>query len=252
LVIQPTREGVMTRAIRFLGLAVVATLAGLASATPAHAAVWESCGQWATWSEGGYNLYNNIWGSGAGTQCIWANSHSNWGVTADHPDTSGVKSYPNSERPNIRTRVSAFASLTSSFSVTVPSGGSYETAYDIWAGRSYEIMIWMNAQGNVGPWADAYDSSGKPIPRATNVSAGGHTWNAYYNGGVRGRNVISLWRTSNINSGTVDILGCLKWIQSQGWIGDISIEKVQFGFEITSSPGGMAFTMNSYDVTYTK
>jgi hypothetical protein len=241
----------MKRSIQLLSLTVVAMVIGLVTATPAYAAVWESCGQWATWSEGGYNLYNNIWGSGAGTQCIWANSHSNWGVTADHPDTSGVKSYPNSERPGINTRISAFTSLTSSFDVTVPSSGSYETAYDIWtgSGRSYEIMLWMNAQGKVGPWADKYDSSGNPIPRATNVNAGGHTWNAYFNGGAHGRNVITLWRTSNTNSGTVDILDCLRWIQSQGWFGDITIGKVQFGFEITASPGGMAFTVNSYDVT---
>ena len=242
----------MKTLIRFLGIAVAATLLGLAPAVPAQAATFESCGQWATWSEGGYNLYNNIWGSGAGSQCMWANSHSNWGVTADHPATSGVKSYPNSERPNIRTRISGLKTLTSTFNITVPTAGAHTSAYDIWSGRSYEIMLWMNTQGPIGPWADQYDSAGNPIPRATNVSTGGHTWNAYYNGGVHGRNVISLVRTSNTSAGTVDILACLKWIQSQGWIGDISVEKVQFGFEITSSPGGMAFTVNNYDVTYTK
>ncbi|WP_112134296.1 glycoside hydrolase family 12 protein [Glycomyces dulcitolivorans] len=30
----------------------------------------------------------------AGAQSIWANSYSNWGVWADHPNTGGVKSYP--------------------------------------------------------------------------------------------------------------------------------------------------------------
>jgi hypothetical protein len=169
---------------------------------------------------------------------------------ADHPDTSGVKSYPNSELPNIRTRISGLNTLTSSFDVTVPTAGSYTTTYDIWSGRSYEIMIWMNKQGPIGPRADQYDSNGNPIPRVSNVSVGGHTWDAYYNGGSRGRNVISLVRTANTNSGTVDILACLQWIRSQGWIGDISVEKVQFGFEITASPGGMSFTTNSYDVSY--
>ena len=222
----------------------------LALAQYAHAALFESCGQWATWSNGGYNIYNNIWGSGAGTQCLWANSYSNWGIVADHPDTGGIKSYANSELPAINTRMSALQSLTSSFDCTVPSGGAYTTAFDIWSGRRYEIMLWMNREGAHQPWAGAYDSQGNPIPNATNVNVGGHVWNAYYNGGVGGRHVISLVRTTNTNAGTVDILACLNWIKSQGWIGDLNIEKVQLGFEITSSPGGVPFTMNSYSVSY--
>lgn len=211
---------------------------------------WESCGQWATWSDGGYNLYNNIWGSGAGEQCIWANSYSNWGVWADHPDTSGVKSYPNSEMPDIDTKISELQKLESSFNCTVPSTGSYTTAYDIWSGRRYEIMLWMNKEGSVGPWAGAWDEYGNPIPDVTNVNVGGHTWDAYYNGGVRGRHVISLVRTTNTNAGTVDILACLNWIKNQGWIGDITVDEVQLGFEITSSAGGMEFVMDSYSVEY--
>jgi hypothetical protein len=69
---------------------------------------------------------------------------------------------------------------------------------------------------------------------------------------ARGRNVISLVRTGNANSGTIDVLAVLRWIQSQGWISDISVEEVRSGFEITSSPGGMAFSVNAYSVTYTK
>ena len=216
----------------------------------AYAAIFESCGQWATWSNGGYNLYNNIWGGGAGTQCLWANSYANWGITADHPDTGGIKAYANSELPGINTKISALQSLTSTFDCTVPAAGAYTTSYDIWSGRRYEIMLWMNREGAHQPWAGAYDSQGNPIPNASNVNVGGHVWNAYYNGGVGGRHVISLVRTTNANSGTVDILACLNWIRSQGWIGDITIEKVQLGFEITSSPGGMPFTMNDYSVSY--
>ena len=43
-------------------------------------AVWSSSDRWGTWSNGGYTLYNNVWGSGYGPQTIWANSYSNWGV----------------------------------------------------------------------------------------------------------------------------------------------------------------------------
>jgi hypothetical protein len=236
--------------VRTAAFALALVLSVLAMPTPARAATWESCGQWAEWSDGGYNLYNNIWGDGAGEQCIWANSYRNWGVWADHPDTSGVKSYPNSELPNINTSLSDLQSLTSDFDVTVPAAGAYTSTYDIWSGRRYEIMLWMNQEGPIGPWAGAWDEFGNPIPDATDVTVGGHTWNAYYNGGVHGRHVISLLRTSNTSAGSVDILAVLNWIQTQGWIGDITIDEVQFGFEITSSAGGLDFTVNDYSVEY--
>ncbi|MEU5106167.1 hypothetical protein AB0H07_28485 [Streptomyces sp. NPDC021354] len=45
---------------------------GLASAPASAAAVWNSFDQWGSTSLDGYKLFNNIWGSGAGSQCTWA------------------------------------------------------------------------------------------------------------------------------------------------------------------------------------
>jgi hypothetical protein len=213
-------------------------------------AVFQSCGQWATFSEGGYNLYNNIWGDGAGAQCIWACGHGNFGVWADHPATGGVKAYPNSEYPTIATRITAMASLTSTFDCTVPDSGAYTTTYDIWSGRRTEIMLWMNKQGAHEPWARQYDAGGLPIPEAANVTVGGHTWNVFWNGGPRGFNVFSMVRTSNTNAGTVDIKACLTWLKDNLGLGDVTIDKVQLGFEVSQSPGGSNFTMNAYDVSF--
>jgi hypothetical protein len=211
-------------------------------------ATWSSCDQWATWSNGGYTLYNNIWGSGAGTQCIWANSYSNWGVWANHPNTGGIKSYPNCEKV-VNKKLSALTTLTSSFNCTVPSSGAYNTAYDVWsANNTYEIMIWMNWRGGVKPISAQWDASGNPLPTNKNVLVGGHTWNVYR--GSNGSNqVISFLRTSNTSSGTVDIKAILNWIKNQGIFGDITVSKVQLGWEITSSSGGLNFQMNSYSVT---
>ncbi|NLG84810.1 MAG: hypothetical protein GX493_09460 [Firmicutes bacterium] len=212
----------------------------LAMLMVAQAAVWSSSDPWASWSNGGYILYNNVWGSGAGPQTIWANSYSNWGVWADHPDTSGVKSYPNCTK-EINKKLSALGSCTSSFNVTRPSSGAYCTAYDIWCDNyAHEIMLWMNKQGSVGPLGSLQQS---------NVSVGGHTWNVYrgYNGSTQ---VISFVRTSNMNSGTVDVKAVLNWVKSKGWFGDVTLQKVQCGFEITSSAGGLNFQFNSYSVSY--
>ncbi len=208
-------------------------------ATTTGGVVWSSSDQWATWTEGDYTLYNDIWGSGAGPQTIWANSHSNWGVHSDQPNTGGVKSYPNASRPVNKT-LSALSSVSSTFAVTVPSSGAYETAYDIWAdNNAYEIMLWMNKTGAVGPLGTLQ----------TTATVGGHTWQIYK--GSNGANqVFSFVRTSNTSSGTVDILAVLKWIQSSGWFGNATLGNVQFGYEITSSSGGLDFTTTNYSVSY--
>jgi hypothetical protein len=200
---------------------------------------WQSSAQWATWTNGGYTLYNNIWGGGAGTQTIWANTYSNWGVRANHPNTGGIKSYPNATR-FVNRNLSSLRTLTSAFDVTVPSTGAYTSTYDIWANNhDYEIMIWMNKTGAVGPLGS----------RQATDTIGGHTWQIYR--GSNGANAVySFVRTSNTNSGTVDLLAVLNWLRTSGWWGDVMVEEVQFGYEITSASGGLNFTTNDFSVSY--
>ncbi|AWT45815.1 MULTISPECIES: glycoside hydrolase family 12 protein [Streptomyces] len=218
-------------------LALGATV-GLASA-PASAAVWNTCDQWGNTTLNGYTLYNNIWGSGAGSQCVWANSGTNWGVWANHPNTGGIKSYPDSKKV-INKSITSLTSLTSNYNVTVPSSGAYNTSYDIWdTDYDYEIMLWVNKTGAVGPLGTSQGT----------VTLGGHTWTVYK--GTNGANeVFSFIRTSNSTSGTVNILPILKWIKdTKGWFGNETIGDVQFGYEITSSSGGLNFTTNNLTVS---
>jgi hypothetical protein len=223
-----------------LGLfAAAAAAVGLAAA-PAYAATWSSSDQWATWSNGGYTLYNDVWGSGAGPQTIWANSYSNWGVWANHPNTGGVKSYPNATR-YVGRQLSALHSVTSRFSVSVPSSGAYETAYDIWdSNNANEIMLWMNKTGAVGPLGTSQGSA----------TVGGATWTVYR--GSNGSNAVySFVRSSNTSSSSVDVLAVMNWLRNtKHWIGDVTLGNVQFGYEITSSSGGLNFTTNSFSVSY--
>ncbi len=216
----------------------MALVATLVIGGTAQAATWSSSDKWATWSNGGYTVRNNIWGGGAGPQSIWANSYSNFGVWANHPNTGGVKSYPHSAK-NVGRKLSGLRSLSSSFNVSRPGSGAYATAYDIWANNNaYEIMLWMNKQGAVGAIGS----------KQATASVGGHTWDVYR--GSNGHNeVFSFVRTSNTNAGSVDVLAVMNWIKNRGWYGDVTIGEVQFGFEITSSSGGMNFTSNSYSVS---
>ncbi|MFF6916708.1 hypothetical protein [Streptomyces sp. NPDC012466] len=227
----------VTKALLAPALALGATV-GLASA-PASAAVWNSCDQWAQTNLNGYTLYNNIWGGGAGSQCIWANSGTNWGVWANHPNTGGIKSYPNQTKA-INKSITSLGSLSSSYNVSVPSSGAYNTSYDIWdTDHDYEIMLWVNKTGPVGPIGTSQGS----------VSLGGHSWNVFK--GTNGANeVFSFIRTSNSSSGTVNILPILKWIKdTKKWMGNETIGDVQFGYEVTSSSGGLNFTTNNLTVS---
>lgn len=234
----------MTRRSRLLTLLlapVVAllTVVGVTTGT-AHAQAWESCEQWGEWqSPEGYIVYNNIWGSGAGTQCISAESGTRFTVTADHPNTGGIKSYPNSKwivnRP-----ISELSTLSTTYDVTVPDAGAYNTAYDVWDdNHQHEIMLWTNWYGPVGPLGTQVGT----------VELGGHTWDVY-NGTNGSNNVYSFLRQGNSTQGEIDIVPILAYIVDQGWMTpDTVVGDVQLGFEITSSAGGLEFTVNDYSVT---
>src|SRR5204863_3423484 len=92
------KETVMRNPVRSLVTAAAVAVTVITAAVPAQAAVWSSTDKFGQWSNGGYTVRNDVWGSGAGPQTIWANSFSNWGVWANHPNTGGVKSYPHSAR----------------------------------------------------------------------------------------------------------------------------------------------------------
>jgi hypothetical protein len=212
-------------------------LVGMGTVT-AHAATWSSSAPFGSWSNGGYVLNNDVWGSGAGPQVIWANDFSNWGVWSNQPNTGGVKSYPHSGR-SIGQTLSALHSVQSSFNVSVPGSGSYETAYDIWAGNyAFEIMLWMNKTGAVGPIGS----------QQATATVGGHSW-AVYRGSNGSNQVFSFVRQGNTSAGSVDIKAVFAWLQSNGWMGGAVLNEVQFGFEITSSSGGLNFVSNSFSVS---
>ncbi len=211
-------------------------------------AAWVATGNFDSWTSGGYTLNNDVWGGGAGSQTIWARSGTNWGVVADHPRTSGVKSYPHTGK-TLNRRLSSLNSVTSSFDVSVPGDGDYETAYDIWADNyAYEVMIWTNKQGAVGPIASSYDQNGA-VPEVAGVSIGGQTWNVYR--GSNGSNaVFSFLRTGDTDSGSVDVRAVLNWLRTQGWWGDVTIGEIQFGFEISGTAGRSDFVCNDFSLDY--
>lgn len=249
-----------------LGACALVTLA-LASQS-AQASTWtatspatSSCSAtnlFATWTYGSYSFNNDVWspcsGVAAGAQTIWANTNSDWGVWSNQPDTGGIKSYPHISYAVNKT-ISALTTLSSTVSATTPSGGAWESTYDIWVGNNaHEIMLWLNYTGtaagcgNVKPISYNWTAAGCAIPVYTNVSVGGSTWNVYR--GNNGSNMVySFLRTTKTNNTTVDVLAILKYIKNLGWMSDLVVGDVQFGYEITSSSGGKDFVTKAFSVT---
>ena len=206
----------------------------------AHAATWSSSDKFGSWSNGGYQLNNDVWGSGAGPQTIWANSFHNWGVSSNQPATNGVKSYAHAEF-DVNKSLTSINGISSNFAVTVPGTGVYNTAYDIWLNNNaFEVMLWMN-EVKAGPLGSFRQT----------VNVGGFTWNLF--AGSNGANqVYSFVNTGQTNSGTVGVLSVLKWLQSHGFFGGstATLGNIQFGWEI-SSTGGVTrnFTVTNYSVS---
>ena len=224
--------------------AAAATLAAgavcLMAVGPAQAAVYTSSAQYASYSIGGYTIYNDEWGSGHNTQTLWVNSATNWGVYSTQPSTSGVKSYAN-ESKSVGIALNSLSSATSSFSESLPSSGNWESAYDVWLNSSsIEVMIWTYKNGNVGPLGSSIGS----------LTLNSNTWTVYV--GSNGSNpVYSFVRSSNETSGTVNILGLLKWLENtKGYFSNPTLSTIQYGFEISGTGNVQEnFTINSYSAS---
>jgi len=236
---------------RFRAIAVAVGVLALCAVTcmPAMAYSWGSCSQYATYSENGYNLYTDEWGASSG-QCVYANSSTNWWSVADYPNGSSVQAYPDTEIGLGNVNLSSLSSVTSSFNFSVPSGASFDAAYDLWTnGNVDEVMVWEDWNNN-GPIASSYNCNQLGVsgcPFATNVSIDGVTYDVFQ--GYTNHNVVSFLRTSKTTSGSVNLLDLMNWLANQGKLDSKTFSTADFGFEITKTNGSQTFTLNSYSLS---
>ena len=209
---------------------------------------------------GAFSVANNVWGSGPGPECVWATTSTLWGVTANHPQTSGVKSYPNIGL-SPRLLISGINTYTSSFDITVPGNvGSWEAAYDMWVkaptgNTRIELMVWMYTY-QTGPISS--------IVASTKPTIGDYTWTVHY--GSNGSNATislvntnpSTGATANVTSGTIDVKGILDWLiannttQYGQFDNTWTLDQVQWGFEISGDGGAtQEFINNCFSVSST-
>jgi glycosyl hydrolase family 12 len=192
----------------------------------------------------GYNtdVANNMWGCGAiqpgqpgaycGPETIRSYGPADWSVTSNQKaGNTGVLSYPDvaqvfTRSDNTDPPIKAFSAITSTFTETMnaTAGTDAEAAYDLWVDNGSaveEVMIWVDNHGQT----PAGNQKGSVVIGGTTY----HLWTA--------DGTVSFVR-SNEQSGSVDILAVLHWLQSNGYlISTADLGQVDFGWEICSTAG---------------
>ena len=204
-------------------------------------------------------VLNNMWGPKPGTtQTLTATDPGSWSVVANAQPVgyTGVQTYPDTQQIYTRTDntpnpLSGFSSIISSFTETMhaTSGTSAEAAYDIWLGQSSstnyanEVMIWHD-QVNRGTCGGASVEAHADFGSSHGVPRQNWTLCQYHHSEL-------IWYLSNGNeqSGTVDVLSMLTWLESHGYVPvNSGLNQIDYGFEICSTTGASTFTVSQFAI----
>ena len=194
----------------------------------------------------GFYVDTDTWNAAnyAVTQTMYVCDYNNWYVVANMNNADGkgaVKTYPNVHKDfNNSPAISSMSTLTSSFAHTAPHVGIYEFAYDIWlngvaSNGSTEVMI----------WTDNYNQAPSGTLLET-VTFDGESYQVYKSGSY-----IAFVETTNVTSGTVNLLSFFNHIIAKGWIPATStVGAIDYGVEQVSTGGADAtFQVNAFSLS---
>ncbi len=178
------------------------------------------------------------------TQTMYVCDYNNWYAVAKMDNSKGdgaVKTYPNvHEDFSGAPALSSFSAISSSFAHAGPHVGIYEFAYDIWlngvaTSGSTEVMIWTDNFNQV-PSGSVQET----------VTFDGQSYQVYKSGSY-----IAFVGTTNVTSGTVNLLEFFNHIIAKGWIPSTStLGAIDYGIELVSTNGTDAtFALNDFSLT---
>ncbi len=187
-----------------------------------------------TWNVTGYSV----------SQTMYVCDYDNWYVVAKMDDSKGdgaVKTYPDvHEDFDSAPALSSFTAISSSFAHAGPHVGIYEFAYDMWlngvAGKnSIEVMIWTD--------------NFKQVPSGSvqeTFTQGGQSYQVWKSG-----NYIALVDTTNVTSGTLDLLAIFNHLIAKSWVpADATLGAIDYGVELVSTDGMDAtFAVTGFSLT---
>jgi hypothetical protein len=233
----------MRNLIRLATAAAAACAAVAVTATSAFA-TWTTTGQYGNETVGSYSFNNDEWGAHHGWQAMWVNDQTSWGIESSQPPGNGVESYPHAGR-DVNEPLDSLQTVSSYWTETNPSGGTWESAYDIWLnGTGIEVMVWTD---NSGQYPIGYNGSG-PVAR---VRDSGATWDLYA-GGNGANPAYSFVREGNAASGSVDLLSLLKYLENtKHYYSNPTLSQVQYGWEICGTTGSSEhYTIDNFGIDY--
>ncbi len=216
----------------------------------------ETCTAYAAIDAGKYWINNNVWGAdgASGSQCIWSTCISGntigWGTRYSWSGAANqVKSYASavlgwhwgwqvpSANTGLPVQLSAGRAITCAWTYQVPSSGTFNVAYDLWAhdrnnpgtndDPTDEIMIWLYRGGGAGAIG---------TQQATATLAG-TSWELYR--GNNGHwNVYSYVRAANTSSATLNLGEFLADLVGRGWMsGSKYLSSIEAGTEVFLGSG---------------
>jgi len=201
-----------------------------------------------------YFAHNNMWNAGGYdvSQTMRVCSPGNWSVSAKADNNShdgAVKTYPNVHRDyhdwgsGHEPRLSAFASVTSTFASRSPHVGIYNGAYDIWINGvadsgSTELMIWTDNHRQV--------PAGRVVKKGLDFSR--RTWKLWATDDHR---YLAFVPNKPIRHGSMALKKRFAYLTTHGYLPQGStLGQVCFGYEIVSTGGHFhKFKIDRFNVT---
>jgi hypothetical protein len=197
---------------------------------------------------GGFYVDTDTWNAAnyQVSQTMYVCDYNNWYVVASMDNAThdgAVKTYPNvHEDFTAAPEIGSFTAISSSFAHAGPHVGIYEFAYDIWlngvaSGGSTEVMIWTDNFNQV-PSGSVQET----------VTFDGQSYQVYKSGSY-----IAFVDTTNVTSGTVNLLAFFNHIIAKGWIPAAStLGAIDYGVELVSTNGMEAtFVVSGFSLTTT-
>ncbi|MDN5860656.1 MAG: hypothetical protein L0H84_18790 [Pseudonocardia sp.] len=198
---------------------------------------------------GRYEVQNNVWGSDQ-PQCVRAFDTGFEIIEGDHHNTSGPAAYPSifagchygtcTEYTFLPRAVHDLGTVTSTFAISAPSGGTWVAAYDIWFDPTprrtdtvtgLELMIWLRTTGPA--------PIGEQLGTATVAGSEWEVWR-----GENGAQVLTYVRTQPVDRvDGLDLTAFMRDATARGvlppqWY----LTSVQAGFEPWTGGKGLAAT----------
>lgn len=213
---------------------------------------------------------NDAWSGSHGPQTINVCSESSWYAVSNQPDNGGqVETYPDTEydvggRANPSTKaITQWNSITSTFSESYPSSGSWDAAYDLWTNNwSNETMVWNQWAGSQGYWGNcaepgpSQNTCGEKPAVAATIGGVNYHFLALGDTDASGNPIqcttanesnceLIFFRDNQVTSGSVDLLGIFQWEVAHGYAKATDVPtQLEYGVEVCSTSGTETFPMN--------